>query len=139
MSILEEISRIYSDKDPKPNKYTIAIGKLIKQAREEAHMTQAELARLSYRRRATISDIETGKADVDIVLLTLFAHILQKPIIYFFSTWRVRLQSKDELSALEQEILYWFNRLPDDNIRNLAIEQIKVLDKLYLINENDDE
>lgn len=129
MSFFDEVIRIITDQDPKPNKYTVAIGKLLKSAREEANLSQGDLSKKVYRRRATISDMENGKADIDMVLLTLFAHVLNKPITYFFPTHLHRLDKVD-LTQLEQELLIWFRKLPEDDIRILAIEQIKVLSRM---------
>ncbi len=43
-----------------PNKFTIALGKRIRDARNEAKMSQAELANRAYFRQSSISKIEAG-------------------------------------------------------------------------------
>lgn len=42
--VLETIRNLIADKEPMPNKFTIGMGELIRKAREEAGLNQAELA-----------------------------------------------------------------------------------------------
>lgn len=82
--VLDKIRDLIADKEPTPNKYTIAMGELIRKAREDAAMSQKELAERIYRRQATLSDLENGKSEVGTVTLVLLAAALDKPITYFF-------------------------------------------------------
>lgn len=46
-----------------PNKFTIAMGELVRKARQEAKFTQGELAKKTYMGQASVSDIENGKRE----------------------------------------------------------------------------
>jgi len=129
--VLEDFARLISDKEQKPNKFTLAMGKLIQAAREESGLSQSELAEKVYRRRATISDIETGKADVDTILLALLAFTLDKPIIYFFPDFAIRELKQEKLSALETEMLHQFNIIEDKDLKIAAIKQVTDLADLF--------
>lgn len=129
--VLDDFARLISDKEQKPNKFTVAMGRLIQAAREEAGLSQAELAEKVYRRRATISDIETGKADVDTTLLSLLAMVLDKPISYFFPEFAIRQFKKEKLSVLEIELLRQFNLIDDEKLQKTAVKQITDLADLF--------
>jgi transcriptional regulator with XRE-family HTH domain len=77
---LEKIRDLIAGKDPAPNKFTVALGELIRKARENDGMSQKELADRIYRRQATLSDLEIGKSEVGTVTLVLLAAALEKPI-----------------------------------------------------------
>lgn len=78
------IDELLSNELKTPNEFTIRMGKLIKDAREENLWSQSELAERIHRRPATISDIENGKSDISIQTLLVLAIVLGKPISYFF-------------------------------------------------------
>lgn len=129
--VLEDFARLISDKEHKPNKFTLAMGQLIQAAREEAGLSQSDLAERVYRRRATISDIENGKADVDTILLALLAFTLDKPIIYFFPEFAIKRLNQEKLSALETELLLQFNIIDEKNLKKAAIKQVTDLADLF--------
>jgi len=107
------------------------MGQLIQAAREEAGLSQSDLAERVYRRRATISDIENGKADVDTILLALLAFTLDKPIIYFFPEFAIKRLNQEKLSALETELLLQFNIIDEKNLKKAAIKQVTDLADLF--------
>src|SRR5687767_5610362 len=94
------------------NKASRYIRSRIFQAREEAGISQDELAHAIYKNRVTISDIERGRVGVDPVDLLHIAAKLQKPISYFFPEIR-SINASGELSPVEEELLVVFRRLPD--------------------------
>ena len=63
-----------------PNKFTVELGEKIRNAREEAGLSQAELARKVFRRRATISDLENGKSELGTITLARLSSVLEKQI-----------------------------------------------------------
>ncbi|MCB9112308.1 MAG: helix-turn-helix transcriptional regulator [Anaerolineales bacterium] len=67
-----------------PNEFTIGMGDLIRKAREEKGLSQAQLAKIMNKRQGTISDVENGKYEIGILTLVHFAVELQKPISSFF-------------------------------------------------------
>ncbi len=64
---------LFSSKEKLPNKFTRAMGRLIKDAREERDMSQTDLAEQVYRRQAAISEMENGKMEVDAFTLMMLA------------------------------------------------------------------
>jgi hypothetical protein len=69
--------------------------------------------------------MENGKADIDMVYLTLIAHVLKKPLRYF-SPEQLRLNSSDVLSPLEQELLVIIRKL-DGSDQKKIIAEVKTL------------
>jgi len=55
----------------------------LKRAREDAKLTQAEVARRLSRPQSFVSKCESGERRVDFVELRYFARIYKKPISYF--------------------------------------------------------
>jgi len=113
--------------EPRPNKFTSYIGKQIKVAREETRKSQEELAELIYLRRATISAIENGKGELEAGTLVLIAHVLDKPLGYFFPPYLYKEIKQESLSPLENELLIHFRNIWDDTLRKLVIEQVRVV------------
>lgn len=110
----------------KPNKFTRAMGKLIQVAREEAGISQEELAKSIYKRRTTLSEIENGKADVDSFTLALLGAYLKKPLTYFYPHYLQEVFKKDELDPLEHELLLHFEQIHGEELQKLAIRFIKI-------------
>ena len=81
---LEFIRLLKANELTTPNDFTIGMGELIRQAREDKGLSQADLAKALNRRQGTISDIENGKSEIGILTLVQFAVELKKPISYFF-------------------------------------------------------
>lgn len=114
-------------KDELPNKFSIALGELIRKARLESNMSQAELAEKAYFRQAAISQIETGKRDVSTSEIVYLSYALNKPIIYFYPTFiSSKEMEKNNLSLLEQELLNQAKRLNANDLKKL-IAQAKAL------------
>ena len=127
--VLDSIRNLIADKDPTPNKFTIAMGELIRKAREEAGMSQAELAQMIYRRQATLSDIENGKTEANTSTLILLAAALDKPPSYFYPPFVYREMKPDKLSPLEQDLLTAFQNIWSDHLKKVAIDQVRTLGK----------
>ncbi|MDP2966254.1 MAG: helix-turn-helix domain-containing protein [Pelolinea sp.] len=108
-----------------PNKYTIAMGELIRQAREEVGLSQEELAKKIFRKRLSVSEMEKGKVEFSAWVLPYLSAALNKPIVYFFPKGIVENIREDSLSSLEQELLSNFRRIWDERIQRVAINQIK--------------
>ena len=121
------IAKLVSDKDPTPNKFTVGMGELIRKAREEVGLTQAKLAERIFRRRATVSDMETGKVEVSTGTLALLASALDKPITYFFPTFILKELEPEKLSPLELELLFHFQKIWDEYLQKAAVDQVRIL------------
>jgi transcriptional regulator with XRE-family HTH domain len=117
--VLDLLSHWFSDSGDVPNRFTVAMGKLIREARLEARMSQKELARLIYRRQGTLSDIENGKIRVDTETIVYLALNLNKPVSYFFPERLVPRVACEGLSVQEQELLLLVRQLDDDDLARL--------------------
>jgi transcriptional regulator with XRE-family HTH domain len=127
--VLDALISLFSQKSPKPNKYTEALGKQIRLARDEKNLSQSDLARYAYCRRATISDIENGKTSIDAITLVLLANVLEKPISYFYPEQFFGNVELSEITSTEKELLIQVRRLSKDDQKKI-IAQIKALGDL---------
>ena len=101
------------------------MGKLVRQAREDAGLSQARLGGMVYRRRATISDIENGKSELTVSSLALISAALDKPISYFFPWFVYDNLAPEDLNPAEQEVLKLFRKIRSEGLEQLAISQIR--------------
>jgi transcriptional regulator with XRE-family HTH domain len=116
-----------NEKNDLPNKFKIFIGNAIKNARDEAGLSQADLAEKIYKRRATLSDMEHGKTEPDASTLALLAYVLNKPLGYFYPSYLYREIMQEDLDQLENELLIYFRQIPNDKLKRIAINQVKTL------------
>lgn len=128
MGLLDSLYEKFSVGDT-PNRFTIEMGKLIRQAREEAGFSQRELASKIYRRQAALSDMENGKMEPNASTLLLLSYHLNKPISYFFPDQYSPQKKLDNLSDLEKEILFYIGQL-EKNDQNKILAQIKAISNL---------
>jgi len=112
---------------PAPNKFTTAMGDLIRQAREEAGLSQEELGKSIGRKRLSVSDMENGKVEFSALLLPYLSTALKKPISYFFPRRFFPNTTEESLTSLEHEAIEYFREIWDDNLRKLGIQQLKTL------------
>jgi transcriptional regulator with XRE-family HTH domain len=125
--VLETLANLLGDEDQKPNKFTIGMGELIRKAREETGLSQADLAQLVYRRRPTITDIENGKHEVDASTLALIAAAVNKPITYFYPRFLRKHIPAEDLTTTEQELIMQFRKLQLEDLERIAINLVKDL------------
>jgi len=114
-------------KEPRPNKFTIFLGNQIQKARTEAGLSQEELSNFLQIRRATVSDIENGKGEVDATTLAILAHILEKPLGYFFPPYLYQELKQEDLTPLENELIIQFRKIVDDTLQEVVIKQVKAV------------
>ena len=105
-----------------PNRFTIALGELIRQARLDAKLGQAELAEQSYLKQSSISKIEAGTRSVSTEELLYLSYALDKPIGYFFPAEFVDKFDDDELSVLEKDLLIQARRLDNDDLEKMIAQ-----------------
>jgi len=55
----------------------------LKKAREQAALSQEEVAKILHKTQSYISKIESGQRKIDIIQLKEFAKIYKKPLDYF--------------------------------------------------------
>jgi len=113
-----------------PNKYTIAMGNLIRKAREEAGLTQKQLAEKIYRKKLAVSEMENGKVEFSVWVLPYLSAALNKPIGYFFPKGIIEDFKEESLSPIEKELLSNFRRIWDERIQKVAVDQIKSMANL---------
>ena len=102
-----------------PNRPTTGMGELVRRARLEAGLSQAELAKLIHRRQAALSDIENGKIRVDTETIVYLATNLNKPVSYFFPERLVPRVSPERISIPEQELLLLAKQLNSNDLKRL--------------------
>lgn len=124
--MVDLLELIRSDKPNLPNRFTIALGDLIRKARIESHMSQSDLSWNAYLSQAAISQIESGKRSVSAEEIVYLSNALNKPIQYFFSMGFLHPIDEGSLSILEQELLRNARALDEEDLRKV-IAQIKAL------------
>lgn len=126
--IWERILEALRNKGSVPNTFTRYLGRQIKKAREEASLSQSELAKSVYRRRPSISDMENGQMMPDFGTIFLIANRLDKSILYFIPPHYLRgtVDYNPELNEIEKELLLNFRRLNDDE-QQIALKQLRIL------------
>ena len=117
---------LYETEKP-PNKYTKAMGDLIRKAREETGLSQEQLAERIYRKRLAVSEMENGKVEISAWTLPLLASALNKPVTYFYPPFVLRQLVSEDLTSLEQELLLHFRNIYDEHLQKLALDQIRVI------------
>jgi transcriptional regulator with XRE-family HTH domain len=120
------LERLQSDKEYIPNKLTLGMGELIRQAREEAGLSQAELARRIYRRQASLSNMENGLMEASASSLIYLSGALDKPITYFFPKAIMRDLEPDPRSPELSELLLQASRLSGGDLKGVTA-QIRAL------------
>jgi transcriptional regulator with XRE-family HTH domain len=129
--LLGKIADLFADYEARPNKLTRFMGERIRLAREESGYSQEKLAQLIYLRRATLSDIENGKAEASSGSLTLLAYYLKKPLAYFIPAYYYKEIHNEDLTPLENElILHFRDDIVSDHLRKVIIGVVKALGTL---------
>jgi transcriptional regulator with XRE-family HTH domain len=126
---LDFFEKLHGYKDNIPNKFTIALGELIRKARNESGMTQAELAERAYFSQTAISQIEQGKRDVSAAEILYLGYAMNKPVLYFFQYFIPPEEKEKVLSPLENELIIYTRKLSSGDLRKL-IAQTKALANL---------
>jgi len=119
--LLEKLSQ-----GAKPNQFTLGMGDLIRNAREESGLTQRELASKIYRRQAALSGMENGLMQPDAETLLLLSHHLQKPLEYFYPQPFKPEFSLEDLSEDEKCLLIQIRRLSGDDLKRITA-QVKAI------------
>ena len=121
------LENLRANKISVPNEFTLEMGKLIKFAREEKGLNQAQLAEKLSRRQATISDIENGKIEMGVLTLLQVAVELNKPISYFIPEMTFFTTLHDLHNKWEEEALSVFRDLEYEGDSQLAVKFMKML------------
>lgn len=116
---------INKKKDDQANQY---IRKKIREARNEAGDTQADLAKVLEKTRVAISDLERGRVAVNASDLSLIAAYYEKPISFFFHP--ENKVKREELKPVEEELIMTYRQLPDTQ-KKITLEYTKQQLKIY--------
>lgn len=111
----------------KPDKWTVAMGELIKKAREEAGLTQEQLAEKIYRKRLAVNELEHGRVEISVWVLPLLARALKKPITYFFPNIAKSGLEREGYSDQEKELILLFREIWEEHLRDLVIKEVRVI------------
>lgn len=71
--------------------------------------------------------METGKVEVSTGTSAMLAAALNKPITYFFPSFILKELEPEKLLPLEQELLIHFQRIWDEYLQKVAVDQVRVL------------
>jgi len=116
------LDKFIGDWEPIPNKFTIGMGILIRNARKLKGMSQSDLSKSIFVRQASISDIENGKREVKSSELLYLSLALNKPISYFFPK-QYQIQIDDEkFTSLQEELILLTNQMSDDDMKRLIAQ-----------------
>ena len=128
---LDYIQRLKKNDVKTPNEFTKLVGEFIREAREQRHMSQVDLAEKINRRAATISDIENGKSDISIQTLLSLAIVLEKPISYFFPKSLLKDIVMDVKSTFQQKGLEILTGIEFFGDQKLTLDILKVLSENF--------
>ena len=123
----EFLKKLMSNEITFPNEFTLEMGKIIKTSREEAGLSQSELAIKLSRRQATISDLENGKIEIGILTLIKMAKVFSKPISYFIPEVTFLVNLDNIHTKWEEEALTLFRSLEFEGDFPLALRFLKML------------
>ena len=113
---------LYSETRILPNKFTESLGRLIREARIEANISQEEVAKRAYLKQSSISKIEAGLRSVSTEDLLYLSFALDKPISYFFDKKFTEELGGEESKILEEELLIQARRLKIDDLRKIIVQ-----------------
>jgi len=94
----------------------------IKEAREDAKMTQSELAQKLERNQVYFSKLESGGLVPSVIELLGIAQFTKKPVQFFMP---LQEESEDILTGKEWQLVAHFRRIEDEGIKDLALSTIK--------------
>jgi transcriptional regulator with XRE-family HTH domain len=103
-----------------------SIGKRIQRAREEAGLSQEELASRLGCTQAALSNYELGKRRLYLANIEQIARILNKPLNYFLndSSLKANSQSREPQDEIAAEIIRLLSELPAEE-KNYILEYIR--------------
>lgn len=133
--MLDLIREWFAERETRPNKFTIYMGDMVRQAREEAGLSQEKLAELIFIRRATLSDIENGKSEPDAGTYVHIAHVTNKPLAYFLPDFMYHEIKQEDLSPYENELITNYRyHIAGDQFRKLVIDIVKAIGQFDIDN-----
>ena len=120
---------VFGRKPTPANKFSLFIADRMKEARLERGMTQQELAKLVYKSQKNISDLESGRTELNAVDLMMIAHAVEKPVRFFFPVY---VPSEGDLTPEEWELIHFFREIREPKLERLLIKQANEYAKLSI-------
>lgn len=111
------------------------MGEKIREARQEAGLTQAELAERVHLRQAATSQIECGQMMLDVETLVYLAGVVEKPIRYFFPDRLLPPLEREPLNRQRQYLENLRKLTPMD--RHRVAEYVGLLAKARVYEERE--
>ena len=103
-------------------KYLKHIKARIKEARDDAEMTQGELAQKVGRTQAYFSKLEGGELVPSVIELLGIAQFTKKPIQFFLP---IQDEDQETLTGKEWQLVTYFKRIEDEQDKDIAISTVK--------------
>lgn len=123
----DDFIHLLNNDQPMPNEFSIEMGRLIRRHRENAGINQSQLAEKVFRRQATLSDIENGRAAVDTLTLVRIANALGQPFSLFIPTPINRDAFKEsDITAIGQELILVARELGQEDLEKF-IEMMRAV------------
>ena len=97
------------------------MGSRIRKMRLKQGMTQEQLAEALYSKKVTISAYENDRIDIKSSVVIELARILECSVSY--------LMEEEIIVEDCEELLHIYKRLQNDEVRKIAVDQLKVLAK----------
>lgn len=98
------------------------LGQKIRDARERCGLSQEELAAEMGLGQRAISELENGKRKLSVSEVPQLASILDVPLLFFFA-------EDDNPNIRDEMLLEQFHQLPSDDLKNMAIDIVRLLVK----------
>ena len=117
------------------DKISAYIRKQLRIAREEAGLSQQDIANQLGKTRSNVSDIERGRLNINAHELAIIANYLNKPLNYFFPEDILSGISKHNYSSEDLEFAYKLSLIKNPDLKKSLII---FLDKLIDIINNGD-
>ena len=102
------------------------MGGRIKEQRTKAGMTQEELAEIFCVKKATISMYENDKIDIKGSVIVELAEVLHTTAGYLLNNE----VDSNQMDGMDKELIILFRELGNEKIRQIAIEQMKALNRI---------
>jgi transcriptional regulator with XRE-family HTH domain len=126
----EIIEELKQDARP-PNKLTQTVGALIRQAREEASLSQVKLAKLVERTQASISALEQGKAEPSLSTLLFIALMLERPLHFFVPIRQLQTPEEQMLTNSEHRLLSAYRQIANYEQHTIDVMIQKLAEEAY--------
>jgi transcriptional regulator with XRE-family HTH domain len=106
------------------SKWDAWIGKKIREAREQKHWTQSQLAEKLNKSQTNISDYERGRLEIGVIELGYIALALEKPITFFIPP-KFNGATPNDLTDRQKEIIHYLNQASEE-AELVILEQAKM-------------